>query len=488
MRYLCPQITNYKLIKTMKKLSILLFALMLSMAAAVAQDYKSYYRDLPVQMPAVTAPTIPSNTVNLKDFGGVGDGITLNTEAFAKAISALGKKGGGHLVVPAGVWLTGVITLKDNIDLHLERNAVVMASPDRSLFVRMQDGKKSQKCDPMIKASKRKNVSITGEGVIDGNGAYWRPVKRSKVSDVEWSDYKFMGGTETEGGKLWFPFNLKHFDNIAASAEKQENMRTHLIRLTDCENVLVKGVTIQNSPKFHLIPTRCRNVIVDGVTIRCPWNAQNGDALDLSSCRNVLVVNNTIDAGDDGICMKAGAGKSGLEYGPCENILIENNTVYHAHGGFVIGSEFTGGMKNIVVRRNRFCGTDTGLRFKSGIGRGGKSSGIYISDIVMTDIKDEAVVFECTYVDKKYSVKEEKAKAPDFSNAEFAPEFTDIHISNVVCRGARTAVAAHGLPGLKCVHGVTIDNSTFFFTEKDKDIDANSDVKIINTRFVTFDK
>ena len=251
----------------MKKTFMLFLVALFSVNAVEAEDYGSYYKNLPVNLPVVSAPVIPENTVNIKDYGGVGDGMTLNTDAFKKAISALEKKGGGHLVVPEGIWMTGLISLKDNIDLHIEKNAVIMASPDKNLFIKVKDGKKDDKCTPMISASKRKNVSITGEGAIDGNGAYWRPVKRSKVSDVEWKEYKYLGGTEAENGKLWFPFNLKHFDNVADTPEAQEKMRTHLIRITDCENVLVEGVTIQNSPKFHLIPTRCKNVIVDGVTI-----------------------------------------------------------------------------------------------------------------------------------------------------------------------------------------------------------------------------
>lgn len=472
--------------QSMKKLIVLAVVMVVGFASAIAADYGKYYQNLPVKMVQPLAPEISDYSVNIKDFGGVGDGLTLNTEAFAKAIKALDNKGGGHLVVPEGVWLTGLISLKDNIDLHLEKNAILMATPDRTQHFKVKDGVKDKKCSPLISASKRKNVSITGEGTIDGNGAMWRPVKRSKVSDVEWKEFTGMGGTETEGGKLWFPFNLKHFENLAATPEAQEAMRTHLIRFTDCDRVLVSGVTIQNSPKFHLIPTRCTNVIVDGVTIRCPWNAQNGDALDISCCREVLLVNNTIDAGDDGICMKGGAGKKAAQDGPCENILIQDNTVYHAHGGFVIGSEYSNGMKNIVVRHNRFSGTDTGLRFKSGVGRGGKTEGIYISDIVMTDIKDEAIIFECSYADKKYSVKDDKGEVVVPKNAECVPEWSDIHISNVTCRGAKTAISAHGLPGYECLKNITIDNSTFFYTKKDKDIEAGSGVKLTNCRFASF--
>ena len=470
----------------MKKLVTLAVAMLMGIALTHAADYDKYYENLPVKMAMPSVPVIPDYSVNIKDYGGVGDGLTLNTDAFEKAIKALDKKGGGHLVVPEGIWLSGLISLKDNIDLHLEKNAVIMATPDRMQFFKLNNGVRENKCSPLITASKRTNVSITGEGTIDGNGSVWRPVKRSKVSDTEWNEFKLMGGTEKENGKLWFPFNLKHYENIAATPETQESKRPHLIRFTDCDKVLVSGVTIQNSPKFHLIPTRCTNVVVDGVTIRCPWNAQNGDALDISCCRNVLLVNNVIDAGDDGICMKGGAGKKAAPDGPCENILIQDNTVYHAHGGFVIGSEFSNGMKNIVVRHNRFSGTDTGLRFKSGIGRGGKTENIFVSDIVMTDIKDEAIIFECTYADKKYSVKDENAKSVVPQNAEYVPEWNDIHISDVVCRGAKTAVSAHGLPGYQCLKNITIDNSTFFYTKKDKDIDSGADVKLSNCKFHTF--
>lgn len=466
----------------MRKIILTGLAIMLSVVSAMADDYAGYYVNMPTEMPVVTAVTVPDNTVNIRDFGGKGDGVTLNTEAFSKAISALDKKGGGHLVVPAGIWMTGLISLKDNIDLHIEKNAVIMAAPDRNLFFKTKDGKRDSKATPLINASKRNNICITGEGTIDGNGAVWRPVKRSKVSDVEWKDFLYMGGTVSKDGQLWYPFNLKNVANTAETAEAQEKQRTNMIRFTDCENVMVKDVTLQNSPKFHLIPTRCNNVIVDNVTIRCPWNAQNGDALDISSCRNVLIVNNTIDAGDDGICMKGGDSKGGLTAGPCENLLIENNTVYHAHGGFVIGSEFVGGMKNIVVRNNLFSGTDTGLRFKSGIGRGGKTEKIFISDIFMTDIKGEAIVFECTYQDKAVGKKTD-GTATAAKDAQFVPEFTDIHMSNITCRNAKTAISAHGLPGLKCVHGITIDNSTFFITKQDKDIDSNVQLTINNTDF-----
>ena len=194
----------------MKKKILMLVVLMTAVLQSRAQSYAEYYRQLPVDMNCPSLPQIPDYTVSVSDFGGVGDGITLNTEAFRKAVSHLDKHGGGHLVVPAGMWMTGLISLKSHIDLHLEKNAIVLAAPDKALFIKEENGVKENKCTPLITASKRSDISITGEGVIDGNGAFWRPVKRSKVSDVEWKEYLAMGGTQEEDGKLWFPFNLKH--------------------------------------------------------------------------------------------------------------------------------------------------------------------------------------------------------------------------------------------------------------------------------------
>lgn len=453
----------------------------LSVLSAKAEDYAKHYQNLPVELKQVVSFNIPDNTVSIADFGGVGDGVALNTEAFRKAISALSKKGGGKLVVPQGVWLTGPIALKDNIELHVERNAIVLFSPDKSLFLDAEG--KSSRCEPGIKASKRKNIAITGEGIIDGNGAQWRPVKRSKVSDVEWKRFVAIGGVERQGGSLWYPWDAKAgYKNIAETPEAQEKRRQDLVRLTDCENILIKGVTFQNSPRFHVHPCNSRNIIIDGITVRCPWNAQNGDAIDLSDCHQALIVNSTVDAGDDGICMKSGKAKPTALVNGCEDILIEDNTVFHAHGGFVIGSEDITGMKRIVVRRCRFSGTDTGLRFKSGIGRGGKTEDIYISDIVMNDITDEAIVFQCDYVDRPAGSEGKTAKK---TGSEFVPEFTDIHISNVVCRGAKTAIKAKGIEGLDCIHDIEISNSTIVYTSKGTDIDeTTAGIKLDNVNIV----
>ena len=455
---------------------------------ADAKDYAKYYQNLPTEVKPVVEVVIPDNEVRITDFGGVGDGQTLNTEAFRKAISALVKKGGGRVVVPKGVWLTGPIVFKDNIELRVEKNAIVMFSPDKSLYID-KDGN-SSRVEPCIKASKRKNIAITGEGIIDGNGAQWRPVKRSKVSDVEWKRFKAMGGVERNNGQLWYPWDMKDGSpNLGDTPEAQEKRRNDLVRFTDCENILFEGVTFQNSPRFHVHPLNSRNIIIDGITVRCPWNAQNGDAIDLSDCHQVLIVKSIVDAGDDGLCMKSGKYKENALVNGCEDILIQDNTVYHAHGGFVIGSENICGTRRLVVRQCRFSGTDTGLRFKSGIGRGGETEKVYISDVVMTDINDQAIVFQCDYVDRpagtaplqlprggeSQSANTAQPKASPRGGLEgasgaYIPRFHDLHINNVVCRGAGTGIYAHGIEGYDCID-VTIENTKIVNATKETDID-----------------
>ena len=452
-----------------------------------AKDHSPLYRNLPISLPQPAVPTIPNLTVSVTNFGAIGDGITDCTEAFSKAISHLSQQGGGHLNVPSGIFLTGPIQLKSLIDLHVERGAVILFSPDKCQYVNINGSMRTNgRATPPLTASKCHDLSITGEGIIDGNGEWWRAVKHGKVSDTEWKTFLAMGGTKTDDGQLWYPHGLKHFADIADTPEAQERMRPHLIRLTDCERILIEGVTIQNAPKFHIVPQRCKDVIIDGVTVRCPWNAQNGDGIDLMQCQRVLVTACTLDVGDDAICLKGGVAEEGVKYGPCADILITGNTVFHGHGGFVIGSEFSGGIHRIVVSDCTFSGTDTGLRFKSGPGRGGKTSDIHISNIRMSDIRDQAIIFETSYADRPAGSKATENETAQTAPTKFIPEFSDIHISHVTCRDTRIGIAAKGT--IDMIHDIRIDDSIIFYTSKEKDIDHPDMLKLSNVRFMTFEK
>ncbi len=464
-----------------------LFAIMALVAvAAYAQNpYDKYYTNLPCAVEHVWPVVIPDYTVTLTDFGAVGDGVTDCSEAFAAAIKQLKKQGGGHLLVPDGKWLTGPIKLISNFDLHLADNATIVFSPNKELYVQpsdtLRDG--SKKCYALIHGSKLENVAITGHGTIDGQGIFWRPVKQKKVSEEIWNNLLEMGGKVTADGnsknwKVWYPFNLNkelNVPNIASDAITQEKMRPHLVNITDSKNVLIENIHLLNSPKFHLVPTRIQNLIIDGVNIRCPHWAQNGDAMDPGNVQVALIVNCNISCGDDGICMKGGVGEKGVAAGPQRDFLICNDTVYRAHGGFVIGSEFSGGMQRLVVKDCRFEGTDIGCRFKSTPGRGGWCEDIYCYDIIMKDIVESAFLIQSGYADRGAGVS-----ATDKDNKEaFFPEWSNITFRNITCIGSKQAVDIQGLKG-KPVHNVLFDNVTVIGNSGGIKIEWAEDVKFVN--------
>ena len=247
--------------------------------------YKCYTQNLPFQMPEVKAPVIPDNKVNLRDFGAKDDGVTLNTEAFANAIDALTKQGGGHLIVPQGVWFTGPIVLKSNIDLHLEVGAVIQFSGDDTLYPIINtsfEGLDTRRCQSPLSANGAENISITGRGVIDGNGQYWRPVKKSKVTDAQWKEVLSRpGGVESKKG-YWVPSQgyanaekSADMNVVKASSEAEWNsfkrfLRPVMISLVSCKNVLLQGVIFQNSPAWNIHPLMCENIILENVLARNP--------------------------------------------------------------------------------------------------------------------------------------------------------------------------------------------------------------------------
>ncbi|MDE6377788.1 MAG: glycoside hydrolase family 28 protein [Duncaniella sp.] len=451
----------------------------LSASALTPDAYSSCYCDLPLEMARVTPVTFPDRSACITAHGAVGDGVTLNTASIQACIDSLAALGGGTVEIPAGVWLSGPLELRSNICLDLAPTAILYFSPDKSLYY---DGPRSR-FKPCITARDCSNIGITGRGLIDGNGAQWRPVKRGKVSSTEWSRFKDMGGVERGDGSMWYPWELRSgYPDMFKTPEQQEGKRNDLFRVFDCKGILLKDVTFQNSPKFHVHPFNSENIIIDGITVRCPWNAQNGDAIDLSDCHRCLVVGSTIDAGDDGICLKSGAAKPDTEINGVRDVLIQDCVVYAAHGGFVIGSEDICGIERVVCRDCRFSGTETGLRFKSAISRGGVTGDIFIYRVMMSDIIHSAVTFECTYNLANANIKPGEV---DQSKPYNVPEFTDIHISDIVCRGCRTGVSASGIKGFDCVHDIDISNSTFVYTRQATDIDtATASVNLTNVNFV----
>lgn len=430
--------------------------------------YRKYTQHLPFAMEEVKAPVIPNREVRINDFGADSTGSQLCTDAFAQAIDALVQKGGGRLTVPRGIWLTGPIVLKSNIELHLEAGAVIQFAADEALYPIVEtsfEGLDTRRCQSPISAVRQTNIAITGQGAIDGNGQYWRPLKRAKVTDSQWKALTAQPGGVLKQKDYWVPseaydkaerISSMNVPNEELTDEEWQEIKRFLrpvmVSLVGCKNVLLQGVIFQNSPAWNLHPLMCDNIIIDNVLARNPFYAQNGDALDLESCRNALIVNSKFDAGDDGICLKSGKDADGRRRArPCENVVVSGCTVFAGHGGFVVGSEMSGGVKNILVSDCQFLGTDVGLRFKSTRGRGGVVENIFVDGVTMTDIKTYAMTFNMYYGGRSVAEvlsgeAKEAEQIPNVPVTEETPVFRNIDISNVVCNGAGYAMEFKGLP------------------------------------------
>ena len=463
-----------------KSLFLMLASAILITANLNAKNpYEYLFKNLPFEMPKIHPPTFKNNVVRIEDFGGKGDGKTLNTEAFKQAIDALARKGGGKLIVPAGVWFTGPIELKSNINLHLEKGALILFSKDFDLYPLVDtyfEGLATKRCQSPISGRNIENVAITGEGSINGSGEAWRPLKKSKVTASEWKKVVNSGGVVKEGN-YWFPseksykgYSISDMNVPRAKLTDEEWMeirdflRPVMVSFIQCKNVFLQGVLFENSPSWNIHPFMCENLIVDNIIVRNPDYAQNGDGIDVESCKNVIIVNSYFDVGDDAICIKSGKDEEGRRRAvPTENLIVHNCKVFKAHGGFVVGSEMSGGVRNISVSCCQFLGTDVGLRFKSKRGRGGVVENIFVDGIYMFDILTDSFLFDLYYGGKSATEAMEEGNdnqkdAVLMPVTEETPVFRNIFVKNIVSRNAHRAMFFNGLPEMK-ISNIQVENA-----------------------------
>lgn len=455
---------------------------------------------------AVQQPVFKKDSFYISKFGAKDDGITLNTTAITAAINECSKNGGGVVIIPAGFWLTGPIELKSNVNLHLQKNSLLQFTGDFNQYKLVAgnwEGIPQMRNQSPLSATNASNIAITGFGIIDGNGDAWRMVKKNKLNGTQWKKLVNSGGLLSADKKTWYPSekslagsklknpgaittdkNLEFYESI------KDFLRPNLLVFTSCKKILLEGVTFQNSPAWCLHPLMCENVTVRNVYAKNPWYAQNGDGIDVESCKNVLIENSTFDVGDDGICIKSGRDEAGRKRGmPTENLLARNCTVYHAHGGFVIGSEMSGGAKNLYVENCSFIGTDVGLRFKTTRGRGGVVENIYVNNISMKDIVGEAILFDMYYAAQDpvplEGEKREPPKVETLPVNEGTPQFKKFFISNIVCNGASKAIFFRGLPEMN-IKDVVMEN-LIIQSNKGLDMTEATNITLNNVQLITKD-
>ncbi|WP_374165796.1 glycoside hydrolase family 28 protein [Arcticibacter sp. MXS-1] len=466
----------------MKHTSILSTILVASQFIAMsAFSQTASLQNWPIEsLPAVKTTSFKTDTFNIVKYGAISDGKTINTNSINTAIAECSKNGGGVVLVPTGLWVTGPIELKSNVNLHLKSDAVLSFSRDFNQYKLVEtnwEGLAAVRNQSPISGTNLENIAITGKGIIDGNGDAWRMVKKDKLTDSQWKKLLASGGVVSEDKRIWYPSESSFKGSkvkgagVIASGKGINNyedikdfLRPNMVVLANCKRVLLEGVVFQNSPAWNLHPLMCEDLIVRDVHVKNPWYAQNGDGIDVESCKNVLIENSVFDVGDDGICIKSGRDEEGRKRAmPTENVLVRNCTVYHAHGGFVVGSEMSGGARNLFVTDCTFMGTDIGLRFKTTRGRGGVVEKVYVKNITMKDIPGEAILFDMYYEAKDpVPLTGEQREAPKVVKlpvTDATPQFKDFYVNNVVCDGAEKAIFVRGLPEM-AIHNISLENMT----------------------------
>jgi DNA sulfur modification protein DndE len=433
------------------------------------------------ELPLTYRPVFRKDTFNIVRYGAKADGLTVNTKAINQAIELCNTAGGGTVIIQKGLWVTGPIVLKNNVNLHLEKGALLQFSKnydDYPIVLTTWEGQDSYRCQAPIWGVDLENIAITGEGVLDGGGDVWRAIKKEKQTAGQWANLIKSGGVTDEKQNNWYPSEKSLKGNMIPNAGRILNgvkptpeelasykdfLRPNMLSLTRCKNIIIEGVTFQNSPAWTMHPLLCEHISVKNVTVKNYWYAQNSDAIDLESCRNGILEGCTFDTGDDGITIKSGRDEQGRKRGiPTENFIIKNCIVYHAHGGFVIGSEMSGGVRNMFISDCTFMGSDVGLRFKTARGRGGVVENIYVNNINMTEIPGEAILFDMYYAAKDPVRADGKENELPTIKAEplneGTPQFKDFYIKNIVCKGAETAILIRGLPEM-AIKNINIENA-----------------------------
>ncbi len=379
-------------------------------------------------------PVIPDHKFSLADYGAMGNGYTMNTDAIKKAIAAVDAAGGGELDVPKGTYLTGAFDLCSGLNLHLEANATILFSPDPEEY------RNGARFRPLIQASNLHDVMISGNGTINGSGEAWWPAAR--IFKAEANDKKARGNTSP---------------------------RPTMVTFSGCQRVMLQGITLTKAPVFNVFITACDDATADHVTIKNPPDSPNTDGIDPSVSHRVLITHCNIDTGDDCIAIKSGSARG------IQDVLITDCTFGHGHG-CSFGSETNGGDHNVTVRNCTFENTEIGVRLKSDRTRGGDVSNVVYENLTMKNV-GQAIVITSYYPDRELPKPGEHVDAQPVGNR--TPQWSNITIRNIIATGCtKSAGLIIGLPEALATN-ITLSNIT---------IEAPTGLRVGYAKDLTLDK
>lgn len=473
----------------------------------ISHPLRVYFKSSPhegkytYELPKIAEGYFKPDTFNVIKYGAVPSAVKLSTAAIQSAIDNASQTGGGVVLIPKGMYISGPLVLNDNVNLHLEEGALLQFSDNRADYPIVEttwEGQVAYRCQAPISAVGKSNIALTGKGTLDGSGQVWKQVKRSKLTSAEWKKLTESGGVND--GNTWFPSESARLGENSDWAKKMTDgktlkdyetvrdfLRPNMISFNRCNLVKIEGLTIKNSPAWTIHPLLCHHTIVKDVSVINPWFGQNNDAIDIESCQSGILEGCYFDSGDDAITIKSGRDAEGRKRGvPTSDWIIKDTKVMHGHGGFVIGSEMSGGVKNLYVNNCTFMGTDIGLRFKTTRGRGGVVDNIHISDIQMSEIVGEAILFNMYYAAKdpvKLPGEEEKPIeyiAEPFTEA--TPVFKNFSMERIYCKGALEAIKIEGLPesnlsGFKLKDASFVSQKSISINEADQIQLTNVEIK-----------
>ena len=399
----------------------LLVSILLLLACDLVAEEASAcpWQQAEVIVDAIDEPEFPNRTIKFKEKGAAADGTTNDLPALQSLIDDCSRIGGGRIVLESGVyWLEGPIRLQSNINLHLEKDAVLKFSAVPADFLppvfTRWEGTEMYGYSPFIYAHKSTNIALTGSGTVDGNAAStfatWREKQKEDQLKLRWM------------GANGIPLKDRIFG-------KGHWLRPSLLQFIECTNVKIEGVRIIDSPFWCVHPVYCNNVVVRGIDVHSM--RLNNDGVDLDSCNHVLIENSTFSTGDDAIAIKSGRDQDGRKKGiPSENIVIRNNRLRKVHNGLTIGSEMSGSVRNVFVENCTFGQGRNLLYFKSNLDRGGVVENIFVRNIDANIALETLIRFQTDYY--------------GYRGGHEPPQFRDFRIEDVTCQEAKQGILVDG--------------------------------------------